>query len=182
MWLVLTTALRGDGLIGLIASDRLGWTSYRKTAARCGSLLAILYVLLSFFPSIVTLHLLFPHYRFASLFASFYLINSVFISSCLQTVCFFTLSHFFPTPDKYCCAVHKLHCSSQTWMPILSVFPSFYSAMLYSNDTTSLHPLKPHTVHTHVVYLFAMWPRLSANHQLQACQRQEVWRLWQEVR
>lgn len=95
MWLVLTTALRGDGLIGLIASDRLGWTSYRKTAARCGSLLAILYVLLSFFPSIVTLHLLFPHYRFASLFASFYLINSVFISSCLQTVCFFTLSHFF---------------------------------------------------------------------------------------
>lgn len=92
---MLTTALRGDGLIGLIASDRLGWTSYRKTTARCGSLLAILYVLLSFFPSIVTLHLLFSHYLFASLFASFYLINSVFISSCLQTVCFFTLSHFF---------------------------------------------------------------------------------------
>lgn len=105
MWLVLTTALRGDGLIGLIASDRLGWTSYRKTAARCGSLLAILYVLLSFFPSIVTLHLLFPHYRFASLFASFYLINSVFISSCLQTVCFFTLSHFFYTWQVLlCCA------------------------------------------------------------------------------
>lgn len=33
MWLVLTTALQGDGLIGLIASDRLGWTLYRKTAA-----------------------------------------------------------------------------------------------------------------------------------------------------
>lgn len=40
MWLVLTTALRGDGLIGLIVSDRLVWTRYRKTTATacCGFL------------------------------------------------------------------------------------------------------------------------------------------------
>lgn len=31
MWLVLTTALRGDGLIGLIGSDRACWTLRRKT-------------------------------------------------------------------------------------------------------------------------------------------------------
>lgn len=33
LWLVLTTALQGDGLIGLIASERLGWTLNRKAAA-----------------------------------------------------------------------------------------------------------------------------------------------------
>lgn len=40
MWLVLTTALRGDGLIGPIVSYRLVWTKYRKTTAtaRCGFL------------------------------------------------------------------------------------------------------------------------------------------------
>lgn len=38
MWLVLTTALQGDGLIGPIVSDRLGWTCYRRTTATecCG--------------------------------------------------------------------------------------------------------------------------------------------------
>lgn len=40
MWLVLTTALQGDGLIGLIVADRLLWTQYRKTTATacCGFL------------------------------------------------------------------------------------------------------------------------------------------------
>lgn len=33
MWLVLTTALQGDGLIGPIVSDRLGWKCYRRTTA-----------------------------------------------------------------------------------------------------------------------------------------------------
>lgn len=33
MWLVLTTALQGDRLIGLIVADRLVWTQYRKTTA-----------------------------------------------------------------------------------------------------------------------------------------------------
>lgn len=46
MWLVLTTALQGDGLIGLIALDRLGWTLYRKTTATAcrGLVLAIFYL------------------------------------------------------------------------------------------------------------------------------------------
>lgn len=40
MWLVLTTALQGDGLIGLIVADMLVWTRHRKTTATacCGFL------------------------------------------------------------------------------------------------------------------------------------------------
>lgn len=51
MWLVLTTALQGDGLIGLIASDRLGWTLYRKTAATacCGFILFLSSLWISIF-------------------------------------------------------------------------------------------------------------------------------------
>lgn len=51
MWLVLTTALQGDELIGLIASDRLCWTLYRKTTATacCGFILAVFSFFFSFF-------------------------------------------------------------------------------------------------------------------------------------
>lgn len=87
MWLVLTTALQGDRLIGLIVSDRLGWTHYRKTTATaCCGFFAI-FCLLFFFPlslsiyfflTLISVNLFLP--------SSFYPTPSVLIFSCLQTV------------------------------------------------------------------------------------------------
>lgn len=66
MWLVLTTALQGDRLIGLIVSDRLGWTCYRKKTATacCG----FCHFLPFIFSSSVAFYLLFHPPIFVSLF------------------------------------------------------------------------------------------------------------------
>lgn len=112
MWLVLTTALQGDRLIGLIVSDRLGWTCYRKkTATACCGFCHFLP-----FSSSVAFYLLFhlpPPPIFVSPFFSLpFSINtpSVLMFSCLRTV-------------SLNLSAHTLHCRSQTSMPILSGLP-----------------------------------------------------------
>lgn len=119
MWLVLTTALQGDGLIGLIASDRLGWTLYRKTRATacCGFILT---VFCSFFPFLFSLSL--SVYLFLTLiFVDFFLPLSLSLSSSLSLyVAVFRLSlfisHFLFVSYLSLTSLyaHKLHSSSQT--------------------------------------------------------------------
>lgn len=113
MWLVLTTALQGDGLIGLIASDRLGWTLYRKTAAclpfSAFVFLFSLWICICFFLTFIFVNLFLP--------PSLYNSPSVFIFGYLQTVSLYTLSLIFlfasylSLTSSY---AHKLHSNSQT--------------------------------------------------------------------
>ena len=86
MWLVLTTALQGDGLIGLIASDRLGWTLYRKTAVTaCCEFIFLHFLYGSLFVFVITLIFvnLFPPSFYLSLpsvfiFVSLYILSLIF--------------------------------------------------------------------------------------------------------
>lgn len=100
MWLVLTTALQGDGLIGLIASDRLGWTLYRKTAATaCCGFILVFFSLLFFFPFFsVDPYLLFSHSHLCqclsqSLFLPHTLCLYIWLSS--DSFSLYFISHFF---------------------------------------------------------------------------------------
>lgn len=125
MWLVLTTALQGDRLIGLIASDRLGWTLQEDSSK-----------------SMLWIHpLLFcPFFLYGSLFAYFLLWTlSVSFSLPLSIVLplssylsVFRLSIFF---ISHFCWLHicawraRMHTnckpSVKTKMPIFSVLPVF---------------------------------------------------------
>lgn len=118
MWLVLTTALQGDGLIGLIASDRLGWTLYRKTAATacCGFILSFSFA----FPFFSFAHYLpFSH---SHLRQSFSLPLSILhlLSLCLVVltpslslnfISHFLFASYLSLTSLY---AHKLHRSSQS--------------------------------------------------------------------
>lgn len=121
MWLVLTTALQGDGLIGLIALDRLGWTLYRKTTATAcrGLVLAIFYLFFCAFFFFFVHHALFAFFSLLSLsvhptppacfLLSYSLSLPVFMFSCLHCLSpslnfisiFFVC--FISEPDKLVC-------------------------------------------------------------------------------
>lgn len=139
---MLTTALQGDGLIGLIASDRLYWTLYRKTAATacCGFILA-----------------LFCLFLYRSLFAFFSLSSlsqSLSPSLCLCysfRLSLYTLSPcFISKPVKLVCEKITYCSSSQTLMPIFSVLPS-YPTKLYLNRTSHHLPKATLTAPTYSV-------------------------------
>lgn len=165
MWLVLTTALQGDGLIGLIASDRLGWTLYRMTTATacCGFILAVsdFSSFFKFFFTILCLPFSHPS------FSIFSLLFSVFVFNCLQTVFFLNIISFFClfhiqacqdcTCTNYIAAV-KLRCQYCQFYPPLILQSHIKMVKLAST------PLKPHSLYPHTAYLCGMWPPLSANH------------------
>ncbi len=118
MWLVLTTALQGDGLIGLIASDRLGWTLYRKTAATacCGFILPFLFPF-SFFS--ITLYLLFSHSHLCRslspfLSLSYSLCLYIWLTSNCLSLNFISLFLFASYQSLTSLYAHKLRSSSQT--------------------------------------------------------------------
>lgn len=159
MWLVLTTALQGDGLIGLIASDRLGWTLHRKTAATacCGFILAFFLFLFSlllsicFFFALIFVNHLYP--------PSFYLTPFVFIFSCLFTKLYLFL-----------CLLHVCAQITQQQSNLnanIVGFTVFLSCKVTFKDQPSI-PLKPHSLYPHTVYLCGMWPPPSANHRAQS--------------
>lgn len=117
MWLVLTTALQGDGLIGLIASDRLGWTLYRKTAATacCGFILDFFFLFLfslslsiCFFLTLIFVDLFLPLSILLPL--SLYLAAFRLPPSKLY-LSFFLFASYLSLTSLY---AHKLHSSIQT--------------------------------------------------------------------
>lgn len=137
MWLVLTTALRGDGLIGQIASDRLGTLQDDSSNSMLWIhpyriLILYLSLSLSLLPTLISVNLT----PFVSITAS------VFMFMCHQAVCM---------PNAYISCLclhhlkarHKLYSSSQTWMSIISRLASFSPWKLYLNGKHAPPPPPP---------------------------------------